>query len=148
MILEVVMAFVATVCFSCLFNIPKGELLFVGLTGALGWFAYQLCLRLGADEAICAFFASIAVAWLSRLMTKWRKMPLTVFLVGGIISLVPGAGIYNTILDFISGSGKAVHTAKQTSMLFAAICIGIIIVLSLPNSFFYGNRQRKVKGES
>ncbi|MDR1639160.1 MAG: threonine/serine exporter family protein [Clostridiales bacterium] len=144
MIIEVALAFAATFSFSCLFNIPKGELLFVGLTGALGWLVYKALLLSGVDEYVCMFAASVAVAWLSRIMTALRKMPLTVFLVGGIISLVPGAGIYNAILDLLTG-GEAVTTAKRTAMLFAAICVGIIIVLSLPQSWFLPRIRRKPK---
>ncbi|MDR0999698.1 MAG: threonine/serine exporter family protein [Clostridiales bacterium] len=137
MAVSVLMAFIATITFSVLFNVPRQELVFIGVAGALGWLAYLLIVDATGSPSIATFFASMLVTFVIRILTYARKMPIPVFLIGGLISLVPGAGIYNTMYALISEdlSGAAI-LGLDTLRLFGVMCIGIMLVLSLPHKLF------------
>lgn len=138
-VLQTVVAFAATVTFSLIFNIPRKELAFCGLAGAVGFFVCKLTLLyLPGSLVTASFFASLAVTLISRVLSYQRKMPVSVYLAGGVIALVPGSGIYYTIYELIinNESQSALTTGVETAKVFGVIAIGIICVLSLPGVLF------------
>ena len=94
-------------------------------------------LRISDETALTIFVASIAVTVLSRILANVRRMPVTVYLISGIISLVPGAGMYNTVYNIISSDYmKAMYTGVDTIKVAVAIAVGIVLVFALPNKMF------------
>lgn len=90
-----------------------------------------------------SFFATLALAWLSRVFSFSRKAPVTVFLICGIFPLVPGAGIYYTGYYFFMGSNaQALDKGLETIKIAVAIALGIGIVLSMPQFFFTFKRKK------
>ena len=94
--------------------------------------------RISDETALAIFVASIAVTVLSRILANVRRMPVTVYLISGIISLVPGAGMYNTVYNIISSDYmKAMYTGVDTIKVAVAIAVGIVFVFALPNKMFF-----------
>ncbi len=137
LMIQLILAFFATLGFAIMFNVPKSELILAGLVGSFGWLFYQLALQLSLSITICTFVAALAVTIFSRILATNRKMPITLFLISGIIPLVPGKGIYDTMFftinnDTLLAAAKGIETFKVAGV----ISIGIIIILSLPVSIF------------
>ncbi len=134
--IEFIVAFFATAAFSILFNVPKRQWAFAGLTGGAGW----LCYRLAAerwDVVVATFIAVLIVTLLSRVLAVVRKSPVTVFLVAGIFPLVPGVGIYYTSYYFMmSDMSLASQKGVETIKIAVAIAIGIMCVLIIPQKVF------------
>lgn len=130
-------AFLATITFSIIFHTPRQEWLCCGITGGLGWLVYLICMNANMGVAASSFFATLALAWISRVFAFWRKAPVTVFLITGIFPLVPGAGIYYTGYHvFMSDNTLALAKGMETIKIAVAIALGIGIVLSLPAFLF------------
>lgn len=130
-------AFAATLCFSVLFSVDKRQLIFCGLAGGIGWLVYILLNKYGGGFAV--FGAALSVTVISRAFAVIRKSPVTVFLIPGIIPLVPGAGIYNTMYSAVTGNNAGISQyGYETLTLAGAIAIGIIAALSLPGRIFAG----------
>ena len=96
MIGQIAAAAVGTVAFALLFGVPKKYYLYCAVCGGAGWWLYVLLGGYGATAAESTFFATVLVIVLSRFFAVWERCPVTVFLISGIIPLVPGAGIYWT----------------------------------------------------
>ena len=62
-------AFIATIAFAIIFHTPRKEYVFAGITGGAGWLVYLASMGFGADTVIASFFASVALAWLSRIFS-------------------------------------------------------------------------------
>lgn len=143
MLMQIIMAFLATLSVSCLFNSPKQELLFSGLAGMCSWLVYQLAITYGFSAVTGTFLASMAVTFICRKLVFIRRMPLTVYLIPGIIPLVPGAGIYNTMYGIIINEPiQAAATGIETMKLAGVIAIGIILILSLPARVFHSQQMK------
>ncbi len=141
-LVQTAVAFVATVAFSVIFHAPRRELLCTGLTGAAGWLVYLAATGLGCGVVAASFLATLARAWLSRVVSFARKAPVTVFLICGIFPLVPGAGIYYTGYNFFMGlDALALDKGLETIKIAVAIALGIGIVLSLPPGLFTRPRR-------
>ena len=96
MIIQFLVSLAATLSFAVLFSAEKKQLFFCGLTGALGWIVYLICLQYHTDNAIANLIATFALTLVARILSAVRRTPVTVFLLTGIFPLVPGAGIYYT----------------------------------------------------
>lgn len=137
MITQIIAAFFATLSFSVLFNVDKKELVLCGLTGSVGWLFYSIALQNNFSMITSTFIFSVVITSMSRFLANIRKTPITVFLISGIIPLVPGAGVYYTMYNIMSGQNTdAMLKGIETLKTAGAIAIGIIVILSLPMRLF------------
>lgn len=66
------------------------------------------------------------------------KKPATVFITPGIVSLVPGAGMYYTMLYLVQKDySQATIAGSETFFMAAAIAIGIIVSTIFSRSLRY-----------
>lgn len=136
LIFEFLTAFVGTIAFALLFQVPKEYYVNCGLAGSCGWVCYKLLLA-GCGLFGSTFFATVLVVFLSRLSAVRRHCPVTIFLVAGIFPLVPGAGIYWTAYYVVTDQlAKASDRGFQTLKIAVAIVLGILFVFEFPQKWF------------
>lgn len=143
-IIQLIMAFIGTLSFAILFNIPKSEYLFSGLTGVIGWGSFLLFRSLLSSGVYATLIASLIITLVSRLFAVNRKLPVTVFLLSGIFPLVPGAGIYYTAYyifsnDLKEAGGKGIEAISSA----LAIAFGIIIISMIPQKYFIWRQNKE-----
>ena len=113
-VIQFVFAMIATIAFALLFCAPKKELVFCGLSGALGWIVYYI------------------------------RNPATVYLLCGIFPLVPGAGIYYTAYYLITKESALFSAkGLETFEIALAIVFGIIFGFAIPEAIFHRSRNQK-----
>lgn len=136
-------SFVGTVGFASLFGTPRRFYLVSGLVGMVGWAVY-IALSWYWDllsAAGAAFFGALAVALASSLMAVWQRCPSTVFIVCGIIPLVPGGGIFWTAYYLVSNQLRLAATTGFNALKVTIAIAGGIITLTAIVS-----RLRKKRG--
>lgn len=138
MIMQVVMAVIGTIAFCVLFGVPAKYYAYCGIVGGAGWLLYMLLtLRAGMSVVVATFFSSLLVIALARRFAVLEKCPATVFVIAGIIPLVPGVGIcwsaYYIVSDQLPEALSSGLTAVKSVI---AIVLGIIIVFDLPGRIF------------
>ena len=135
-VIQLVAAFVGTVGFSALFGAPRRYYLYCGLAGMAGWAVYLL-VAAGHSVVGAAFFAALAVAAISHIMAKICRCPVTVFLICGIIPLVPGGGIFWTAYYIVTEQLRmAAATGFVALKVTIAIAGGIILASGIINKLF------------
>ena len=125
-------AFLATFGFTLIFRVPKKAILLCSLVGGLGWMTYQVAFEYGLTHVMAIFLGACTVALLSDIFSKVLKDAATIFIIPGIMPLVPGAGMYRMMLALIHNnmSGFA-SEATQTLMAAGAIAVGLLVMGSL-----------------
>lgn len=142
LIVHVISAFVATVGFSILFNVQRRHLMICGLVGAVGWGIYIVGTQMGYSEVLSTFIAAVVVAQSSYSLAKRRRAPVTVFLIAGIIPLVPGVGLYRTMYSLLfEDYTKALEYALVTFQMSGVIASAIILSALTP-LLFRSKRQK------
>lgn len=132
MIIQVFGAFLATIAFSIVIGVPKKFIVNSGAVGAVGWFVYLLLQEIDYGVVLCFFYASIVVALLSHSFARIRKSPVTVFLIPGIIPLVPGISIYRTVYNIIMNeTNRSSYYLAQTLQIAGVIAVAIFIMDSI-----------------
>ncbi|MCI9428019.1 MAG: threonine/serine exporter [Eubacterium sp.] len=143
MILQFLLAMTAAASFAVLFGVPKEQFFFSSFSGGVGWISYLLFCRLSIGEVFASLFAAFFLTILSRLFASIRKNPATLYLVTGIFTLVPGAGIYYASYYFIMNDMR-MFAAKsvETFQIAGAISIGILFGFAIPQKVFYTKKAR------
>ena len=149
-IMHVMCPFIGTIGYAVLFNIPKKFYLCCGFTGAAGWLIYHAVVSMNASAVTASFFGTLAVVLTSRVLSVRKKSPIIIFLVSGILPLVPGAGVYYTVFYMVNNQlAEAVLRGMESVKTAFAIVLGIVLVLSIPGGIFQlvstekGARQRR-----
>lgn len=134
---QILVSMAATIAFAVLFHVPRSEYLLCGINGAIGWMVYLFCISKGSGAVLASVWAALALTLIARILSAVRKMPSTVFLITGIFTLVPGAGIYYTSYYLIMNDlEQCAAKGMETFKIAGAIVLGIIFGLMLPQSWF------------
>ncbi len=134
--------FLPTLGFSIIFHVPKQKIFIAAIIGGIAWAAYQLFASYGNHLFTACFLAAAIVGLLSELSARWVKEASTVFIIPGIIPLVPGAHIYRTMLELIRGNYTAAGAlGTETLFLAGVIAIALILVGSIVRIVISINRK-------
>ncbi len=130
--LQLPYSMIATCGFCILFNVPLRKFPMCIAVGAAGWMSYKLFVLIGMGPIPAAFIGACLVWLLSNVFARLFKEASTVFIVPGIICLVPGAGTYYTMLALIDGTaGEFADAAKETVLTAGAIAAGLLTMGSV-----------------
>ncbi|MBC3795723.1 threonine/serine exporter family protein [Acetobacterium tundrae] len=125
-------AFGASFAFAVVFNIKKNKLLFSALGGFVGQLTFALFQLIIGNDVILYMLAAIAISLYAEIMARATSSPTTIYLAVALIPLVPGGGMYYTMLYFINGeTDLGVSTGIHTLLISGAMAVGIILVSSL-----------------
>ncbi|WAM32618.1 threonine/serine exporter family protein [Caldicellulosiruptor naganoensis] len=139
-------AFFVSFSFAILTNSPKKTLFYCGIIGMFGWLVNIIFLRLSFSPIIGVFFAALTVSKLSEIFARLLKNPVPIFLIPGIIPLVPGAGMYNTMIALIkSHFDSAIKTGIQTLLVAGSIAIALMLVTSFNWIFKVFQKEKFIK---
>ena len=145
MLLAILFSYVACLAFTLIYNMRGRFIWLAPLGGAISWCVYNLFAFIGSD-IVQNFIAAMAVTVYSETLARLNKAPATMFLIVGLLPLVPGAGIYYTGYHlFMSDNSLALDKGLETIKIAVAIALGIGIVLSLPPFLFAPRKGGKEK---
>lgn len=125
-------AFCSTVGFCILFHVPKKHILSASFVGACGWLTYSYFIESGAGNIAACFAGSCVVALFSELFSRAFKDAATIFIIPGILPLVPGANMYYTMLAILEGnSQETAAIGTETLLMAGAIAVALLAVASV-----------------
>ncbi|MBC7959987.1 MAG: threonine/serine exporter family protein, partial [Vallitaleaceae bacterium] len=131
MMAQIAAAFFGTLAFAVVFNISRYQLLYCGVVGGFGWFIYLTSYKVTGDIVFSSFIASTAISIVSHILARVLKNPVTIYQIGGIFPLVPGAGIYKTLYYIVSEDyTQATYFLYQTLQIAGGIAVGMVLIAS------------------
>lgn len=129
--------------FCVLFKVPLKKFPACILIGALSWTCYQSFLYCGTSTVLAAFAASCLVGLLSDIASRFLKEAATIFIIPGILCLVPGAGMYYTMLSLLRNDMTGVtENGVSTLMIAGAIAVGLLVMGSLIKIILMAKKSR------
>lgn len=151
-LVQIITAAVGTAGFALIFRVHRRRIVPAALVGMLSWgvylFSFSCSESIVASSVIAAAFAGICAGVLSFVM----RCPSNVFLIPGIIPLLPGGALYCT-MSAVLKKDQQVFAAKGMETVSTAfgIAMGILAVQAL---FLYfreaarGLSKHRVRHES
>ena len=131
MIITIIGSFLAVVAFCILIELPKKYMIYAGFTGTLCWTAYYVAELFLKRVEISAFIATIFLAATSHILARVLKAPVSIFLIPGILPIVPGGSIYRCAYAFINESANLNAYLDETFKIAGAIALAIFFVDSI-----------------
>ena len=132
MVLNSIYSLIASLSFGVLFNIKGKKLIFAGIGGGIAWFVYELCILVGFSDITSLFIGSVALSIYGEFAARILKSPVTIFVICALIPLVPGKGMYNTLLASVQGDVYlSLEIGLHTILSAGAIAIGIMLVSTI-----------------
>ena len=127
-ILNLIFSYTASLFFCVIFDAPRKLYLSCGFVGACGWMVYILFFQgLNVHTIYSSFFGSLALGLISHYMARTKREPAIIFMVPGIIPLVPGGLAFDAtknlvLLDF----SKDINTMLEVTLIAGAIALGLL----------------------
>ncbi|MDW8543922.1 threonine/serine exporter family protein [Staphylococcus sp. KG4-1] len=144
-ILNFLFSYLPPLFFGVIFDVPKRLYNIVGLVGACGWMVYILFYDGFSTHTIySSFFGSLALGCLSHIMARVKKEPVIIFMIPGIIPLVPGGLAFDAtknlvLLEF----SKAINTMLEVTLIAGAIALGLLFADQIAKLIVSGTKIRK-----
>lgn len=143
MLLQIIGSFLAVVAFCFLLGVPRKYIPYAGIIGALGWALFVLLRENAFSMGSATFFSGCLISLCSQLLARILKTPVTVFVIPGILPLVPGAGMYHIAFSIMKSNGMMTsYYVTQTLTVAGMIAVSIIVVDSLFKLIPWRGRQR------
>ncbi len=128
-ILPCLYSLIASIAFGVQFNIKLRHMIMAGIGGTLTQFIFLAFELSGITEMLCYFFSAAAVSAYSEIMARRLHVPVNMYLVIGIIPLVPGGYMYNTMITLIGGNTDLFFQMFLTAVGIAgSIAMGVFAV--------------------
>ena len=130
-LMHLILGFFASISFAVLFHVPKKHLVTSGLVGGMGWTVF-VGVKASMGAFIAGFAAACFIGLLADICARKFHQAATVYIIPGIICLVPGAGMYYTTLYLINGEmSMAADKCVETLMMAGCISVGLLIEESI-----------------
>ena len=137
MFFQVLAAAIGVIAFAILFRAPRKYYLDCGIAGGIGWLIYLLVMGQGFSSMVASLVSTLVLTILSRILSVIRLVPVTIFLITSIFTLVPGAGIYYTAYYLmIDNLAMAAMKGVETLKVAGAISLGILLGMGIPQGLF------------
>lgn len=125
--IQLLCACAGTLGFSLLYNLRRCRLLPAVLAGLLTTAVYLLCTRVTGNALFCYMAAAVAAGAYAELAARVLHAPTTVFLFPGLIPLLPGAGLFYTMVSIVHGStADFLFFGLQTVHAAIGIAVGVL----------------------
>lgn len=127
-ILQVIMAGIGTLGFSIYFRVREKNVAASTAAGIIGWAIYLLIFHFTEQLFLSNFVAAFLVYLYAEIMARILKAPSNIFLIPGIIPLLPGGTLYYTMQAIVEGDrDTAVLQGTQTAIITVGIAAGIVV---------------------
>ncbi len=132
MIEQVIVAIIASFGFGIIYNIKGKKLIFASIGGGLSWFCYLYLTQNKVGSILSLFISSIIFSIYSEICARYLKTPVTTLVICALIPLVPGAGMYYTMYETITGNlSGAVELGLNTLASAGSLALGLIFVSTI-----------------
>lgn len=125
---ELLGCMLATIFFAMLLDQPWDTLIYTAIISVLGYITYLLL-----GQGVPAFFISgLLVGFLCEIIARLKKKTTTLFLISGIIPLVPGLGLYRSAIllaekDYYGALQAAVEALGGIGAIALAITLSTML---------------------
>ncbi|EKU46037.1 threonine/serine exporter family protein [Staphylococcus massiliensis] len=143
-LLHLLFSFLSSFFFAVIFDAPKRLFVSAGIVGSCGWMVFEVLNYHYSMNAIYAsMFGSLILGIVSHLMARFHKEPVIIFMVPGIIPLVPGGVAFDATKNLIIlNYGKAMNLMFEVTLVAGAIAVGLLFADQL-SKFLISKPKRK-----
>lgn len=130
--LECIFSVIACFGFVIVFNIHGYGNLLCAFGVGIAWAAFCTIQRIGGQEYLCYFAATVTASVFAEIMARARKYPAISYLLISLLPMIPGAGIYYAAQAAVQGNAAEFITKSTHTLAVAGVmAVGILLVVTL-----------------
>ena len=119
-------AALGTVTLAFLFRVPRRALFAGTVLGVLAFWIYNLTKTQQGSEHLAVFLGAAVGALLGELLARRMRMAAIVFITPSLLPLVPGLGLYRTMLYVVQGDmGAAAALGADTLITLGLLAVAV-----------------------
>ena len=128
LLIKFIISFVCVSGYGVFFDAPKKSIIPAGIIGAFAWIIYEEIFLKILGNHLALVLSSLFIGIVGEILAKKLKMPSTVFIIPSIIPIVPGGGLYYTMLNIVlKHYEKAMSIGTEATLSACAIAFGIVL---------------------
>lgn len=132
-----IFGFLSSVGFGIITNNPRRTLIPAGLVGAIAWIVYIVVGWFNHGLIMPNMMGAIVIGLLGNLCAILVKAPVNIFYVPCLVSLVPGAILYDSMKNFTLGKdAMAANGFIKALTVGMSLAIGFIIAETIANKVY------------
>ncbi|MCD7797217.1 MAG: threonine/serine exporter family protein [Clostridiales bacterium] len=133
-IVQIITAGIGTLGFSIYFRVSEKNVIASTLGVAAAWAIYLLIYKLTGGLFVSNFTAALVIYIYSEIMARFLKALSNIFLILGIIPLLPGGALYYTMYGLVSSDSEmfvqnGINTVVITFGIAAGIVVGVVMLI-------------------
>lgn len=141
---EMLLAFFTALFTGITLGTPPSAWITVGLTGMIGWFTRGTLAGQNFPELVANLAGAMVMGASAEIFARVQKHPVTVYIVSGIIPLVPGITAYNAMLHFlVRDFNQGLLLAFRAILIASYLAAGLAIVPLVLRNFKKICRRRR-----
>lgn len=136
-LLGFIFGFLSSVGFGIVTNNPRRTLMPAGWIGAIAWVVYIVVGWYDHGVIMPNLLSAVVIGLLGNLAAILVRAPVNIFYVPCLVSLVPGAIIYDSMKNFTLGYDTlAAHGLIKALTVGLSLAIGFIIAEAISNKVY------------
>ena len=142
--IQCIVSLIGCIGFAILFNVHGMGVPLSAAGGCFTWLTYLLAFQYSSNIYVANFWAAAFASAYSEILARIRKSPATSYLVVSLFPLLPGAGIYYTMVYALEGNVTlAVNKGLQTAAVAGVMAVGVLLVSTATRALNILYAQRK-----
>ena len=126
-IIQIITGAIGSLGFALIAHIRVKHLAVATLGGMLSWLLFLPGYMMTGDVFLPNLFSTMAIYAWSEIMARVKKAPVTVFLVPGILPLLPGSSLYYAMQALMAGQMELFqHNTVTLILVTLGISCGIV----------------------
>jgi len=143
-----VFGFLSSVGFGIITNNPRRTLIPSGLVGAIAWIVYIIVGWYNHGIIMPNLLGAVVIGLLGNLCAILVRAPVNIFYVPCLVSLVPGAILYDSMKNFTLGKDNlAAYGFVKAMTVGMSLAIGFIIAEAIANKIYPPLKRHLLKKE-
>lgn len=126
-LVKIIGVYIATLCFGILINVQPKSLNLCAFVGVLGYLSFVMCNVIFGGYITGSVTGAIAIGVFGMIAARYKKTPVIVFSIPGLVPLVPGGQAYQVMKNVALGNtATALSYLNQVMMIAGAIALGFL----------------------
>ena len=134
---DIIACFIATFMYCIIMYLPKKALVVSSLSATVTYIIFRLIYVEADAEPLGYLVSSVFAAISAEVLARTCKMPVTIFVIPAIVPLVPGVGLYRSMLCLVRNDMSGFASAgTRTLFISGIIAVTVAVVNASFKNFF------------
>ncbi len=143
---DIAACFVAVIFYGIFMSVPKKPLFLAAGSGTAAYLLYRLILLEAGSELFGYLAASLLAAVAAEVLARCFKTPSTILVFPAIIPLVPGVGLYRTMLCLVQNDMENFsHVFSRALLISGIIAVTVAVVNAAARSLFHPHVKKNCR---